>query len=265
VSIRVSLDKGLEAIEQSINLFYSKLPQPTPNAAKANIVKLVAHRGAHDHANGIYENTFEAIEEAVKLGCWGVEFDVRTTKDGIWVVHHDNTLERLWNLPHALNELTYYELKNIAPQIPRLEDVLERYAHQIHCFIELKEPVLSPKALKILLQNYRPKEDYHLISLSAEILAGLDGMDRDMLFLVPIFNVETFCRISVERNYAGVLGHFLMFRDKYIEQLRNASQKVGVGIVDSKMSLYRELNRDVDWIFTNQAAQMSSLLKNLTK
>ena len=39
----------------------------------------------------------------------------------------------------------------------------------------------------------------------------------------------------------------------------------GVGFIDSKNSLYRELNRGVSWLFTNQAVKLSGYLNEAMK
>ncbi|MFP6616763.1 MAG: glycerophosphodiester phosphodiesterase [Candidatus Hydrogenedentota bacterium] len=50
-------------------------PTPPRNGG----IYVIAHRGAHQ---GIPENTLEAYQKAIDLGCDFVEIDVRTTKDG---------------------------------------------------------------------------------------------------------------------------------------------------------------------------------------
>jgi glycerophosphoryl diester phosphodiesterase len=60
-----------------------------------------AHRGSPDPAGGIRENTLEAFIRARLLGADGVELDVRRTRDGTLVVHHDPEIRGLG----ALHEL----------------------------------------------------------------------------------------------------------------------------------------------------------------
>ena len=55
---------------------------------------LVAHRSAHIVAP---ENTVEAMREAKSLGYNAVEVDVRTSKDGVNFLMHDDTLDRTTN------------------------------------------------------------------------------------------------------------------------------------------------------------------------
>ena len=54
---------------------------------------ILAHRGAHEpESAGIRENTVDAFRRAAEVGADGVELDVRTTSDGVLVVHHDPLL-----------------------------------------------------------------------------------------------------------------------------------------------------------------------------
>src|SRR3954454_9323338 len=54
-----------------------------------------AHRGGAALAP---ENTIAAFDNAARLGADGLELDVRLSRDGIVVVHHDRTLERTTGL-----------------------------------------------------------------------------------------------------------------------------------------------------------------------
>jgi len=51
-----------------------------------------AHRGLVQHAP---ENTLEAFQAAVDMGCEGIELDVRVSKDGVAIVVHDTTFTRM--------------------------------------------------------------------------------------------------------------------------------------------------------------------------
>ncbi|OJG97080.1 glycerophosphoryl diester phosphodiesterase [Enterococcus termitis] len=77
---------------------------------KANETKIIAHRGAHIAAP---ENTLEAIEKADVLGYSGVEIDVRTSKDRINFLMHDDTLDRTTNGTGIAETFTIKELKNL--------------------------------------------------------------------------------------------------------------------------------------------------------
>lgn len=80
----------------------------------------IAHRGLHSRDKSIPENSIAAFRRAVEAG-YGVELDVRLTKDGRVVVFHDNDLKRMCGVDSAVDELTFDEL-----QILRLLDTDER-------------------------------------------------------------------------------------------------------------------------------------------
>ena len=251
----------IDFIESRINTLFAVLPQRTPNGQLFKHVKLIAHRGAHDHRLKIWENTHQAFERAESLGCWGIELDVRATADGVLVVHHDPTLKRLWGSSLAVNDLTYADLHTLAPQIPTLDEVVNRYGGKLHLFIELKTPFNHELALCKTLDILSPIQDYHLISLDAGLFERLSYFPRESLLLVPVYsNVGSFCKLSLTKQYGGVLGHYLLMDQRKIKRLRKAQQEIGVGFVDSKLSIYREVNRGIEWIFTNQAAKIIEVL-----
>jgi glycerophosphoryl diester phosphodiesterase len=54
----------------------------------------IAHRGLHDRKRGIVENSAAAVEAAIAEG-YAIEVDLRCAADGLPVVFHDESLERL--------------------------------------------------------------------------------------------------------------------------------------------------------------------------
>src|SRR5690606_17505562 len=55
---------------------------------KWNQNPVIAHRGAFKK-NQYPENSIASLKEAIRLKCYGSEFDVHMTRDGIMVVNHD--------------------------------------------------------------------------------------------------------------------------------------------------------------------------------
>lgn len=81
----------------------------------------VAHRG---DSRGETENTLAAIVRAVELGADAVEVDLRTTADGVVVLHHDAKLKRVWGHRAAVADLTFRQLRDGFPRVPTLEEAL---------------------------------------------------------------------------------------------------------------------------------------------
>ncbi len=121
-----------------------------------------AHRGLHDNSGDAPENSMEAFKRAVKKG-YGIELDVQLSKDGVPVVFHDYTLERMCGKEGKVYEYTYEELKQFSlgvsdEKIPRLEDVLKLINGRVPLIVELKvewmDLTVCPAADK-LLKNYQ--------------------------------------------------------------------------------------------------------------
>ena len=75
----------------------------------------IAHRGLHDAAAGVIENTASAFAAAI-AGGYGIECDLQISADGEAMVHHDDALGRLTEGSGRLADMTAAELKAVALQ-----------------------------------------------------------------------------------------------------------------------------------------------------
>lgn len=256
----------IEILEKSMDYCFSLIHRPRPSGANNQSALLIAHRGAHANKQGIFENTMEAFELAEKAGCWGIEFDIHQTKDMVFVVNHDPTLTRLWNQPASIAELTFDELRQLEPKVPMLSEVVSRFAGKMHLFIELKTPIQNEIILKESLKDLIPCQDFHLLSLDPEIFKTVSSFPKKSQLLVAVHNnMDTFCKMSLKEGFGGVLGSYVLLTKKRIRQLKDAKQHYGVGFIDSRNGLYRELNRGVSWLFTNKAGEVGSYIRDLQK
>lgn len=102
----------------------------------------IAHRGLHDVASGLVENTVPAFDAAMERG-FAIELDVQLTSDGDAVVFHDRTLDRLTGETGPVIERTAQELMQIAvtgsrSTIPTLASVLAHVDGRTPLLVELK-------------------------------------------------------------------------------------------------------------------------------
>ena len=74
--------------------------------------RLTAHRGFSSVAP---ENTAPALAEAGKAGFYAAEFDIIPTADGVWVLIHDDTVDRTMDGEGEVEKLTFgsTELPNL--------------------------------------------------------------------------------------------------------------------------------------------------------
>jgi len=102
----------------------------------------VAHRGLHDAAAGVIENTPTAIAAAVAAG-YAIEVDLQITADGEAMVHHDDRLGRLTDGEGALSSLSSTELRQVrfkatSDRMIALADLIDLVAGRVGVFLELK-------------------------------------------------------------------------------------------------------------------------------
>ncbi len=72
----------------------------------------IAHRGLHDAASGVIENTPSAFRAAIDGG-YGIECDLQISADGEAMVHHDDVLGRLTDGEGRLDAMTAAALKRV--------------------------------------------------------------------------------------------------------------------------------------------------------
>jgi len=100
----------------------------------------VAHRGDPYHHR---ENTLASVRSALLKGADVVEVDIRLTRDGVPVLLHDPTLERLWGRPEAVAALTAAEVeRSTGGGVPTLAAALaELLSHRTgRILLDLSDP-----------------------------------------------------------------------------------------------------------------------------
>ena len=252
-----------------IDFCFRFLPQKKPSLDQLKSAKLVSHRGERDNVT-VFENTLESLGNAAKNGVWGIEFDIRWTKDLVPVVFHDKTAERVFKKKITINEQTFLELRKSLPLIPSLEEVVERLGKKIHFLIEIKQetfPFLEEQKiiLKKILSPLEEQSDYHTITLNPETLPLVDFLKPGTKLLVAELNFNRLLNIVQKENLGGLLGHYLFLGKNILGRLRSKNQILGTGYVRSKNLFFREINRGVDWIFSNHAVEVEKMRQDLVQ
>lgn len=84
----------------------------------------IGHRGTRALVD---ENTLESLKKAVEMGVDAVEFDVQRTKDRVYVLMHDATVDRTTNGKGRVDEMTLEQFKSLRTKSnytpPTLEEV----------------------------------------------------------------------------------------------------------------------------------------------
>jgi len=83
--------------------------------------------------------------------------------------------------------------------------------------------------------------------------------------LIPVaqYNIRELSKKVLEENYAGISGQYLLISKNTIQKHGRRNQNTGTGFAGSRNCFYRELNRGVEWIFTNHAIKLRSFQREL--
>ncbi len=101
-----------------------------------------AHRGLHGRGRAPVENSMSAFKAAAKKG-YGIELDVQCSRDGVAMVFHDLTLDRLADArgrvdQYTARELQKIKLRNSHDTLLPLHDVLEELGPDTPVLVEVK-------------------------------------------------------------------------------------------------------------------------------
>ena len=253
------------AMIQLVDLAHAWIPRATPTRSALAEARIVSHRGERQQAQD--ENTFAAFDPLIGSGVWGLECDVRWTRDRVPMVYHDADFQRLHGDPTPLSALSADEVQQRYPQIPRLPEFVARYGPHFHLMIELKaEPYPAADAqtrelLQILDQG--ATQGFHLICLKPDFLGSLPGLPVARTVNVARFNSRKLSAEALSNGRAGLAGHYQLLTNAQVRAHRAAGQHIGSGYPASSNVLRRELNRGVQWIFSNQALAMQRELDRL--
>jgi glycerophosphoryl diester phosphodiesterase len=129
----------------------------------------LAHRGDWRRAP---ENTLPALLAALDIAaCDGLEFDVRTSSDGVPILQHDPTLKRVHGRPERPRNLTAAELRESGVSL--LGDVLA--AIPIDAFLDIEVKEGPPRSFVDVVDAARGRElaDAVVSSFEPAVLTGV--------------------------------------------------------------------------------------------
>ncbi|MCW0181471.1 MAG: glycerophosphodiester phosphodiesterase family protein [Zavarzinia sp.] len=123
----------------------------------------IAHRGLHDKTADIPENSRAAFMAAAEAG-YAIELDIQVSADGVPMVFHDDTLDRMTGETGRVDafragDLRGMTLNETGETIPTLRDVLKLVAGRVPFLIEVK--AARGKVGPLEAATFAALEDYH--------------------------------------------------------------------------------------------------------
>ncbi|MGO4172710.1 glycerophosphodiester phosphodiesterase family protein [Bosea sp. TAF32] len=191
------------------------------------VARPIAHRGLHDLAAGVIENSPSAAQAAI-AGGFGIECDVQLTADGEAVVFHDFVLDRLTGESGAVVErkaeaLSAITLKGSGDRIPTLSAFLDLIGGRVPVVIEIKsrfdgdlaltrrtvEVVAGYRDHPIVIKSFDPAIVTALREIAPEIPRGIVAMNA--------YDYGDYDKLSPERKHAlANLLHFTESRPHFL-------------------------------------------------
>lgn len=109
---------------------------------------LIAHRG---YSGKYPENTLLAYQAAYAFGARWMECDIQLTKDGVPVLHHDESLERMASVKKDVRQLTNKEFKKLNAYYPEKFDD-EFYGNAFTTLKKLSRWIASDRDIKMFVE-----------------------------------------------------------------------------------------------------------------
>jgi glycerophosphoryl diester phosphodiesterase len=206
-----------------------------PSAVLAKIdsaYKLIAHRG------GVVEETFPdnsapALKAAISRGYWGLEVDIRETKDGVLVTRHDPDLKLYYNDARQLADVTWQQLSALKPTVIghetlEFEEVVKTaHAAGLWLMLDSKDPHSAGFCAKV--EAVLTKHDM----LKRSLIIGTRDSLEHFLGKAPVGLKYRPLRARLEADPGVKDRYFLFDHGTLTEEMVKWAQALGVRVVPS--------------------------------
>jgi len=229
--------------------------------------KVVAHRG-YWRAEGSAQNSIASLQKAAAIGCYGSEFDVWITVDGVPVVFHDATINGIRIEDATFAELMNHRLAN-GEFIPTLQQYLLEATKTDNCqlILEIKPHSTAQRDERIvqrcleLIHMLKLEKRTEYISFSKHVCEYLHAEEPKAK--IAYLNGDLAPKDIKTMGLTGIDYHFNVFK-KHPEWLTEAQQlgvEVNVWTVDGKEALTEfAKTKGIDIITTNDPEILQNIL-----
>ena len=229
--------------------------------------KIVAHRG-YWRTDGSAQNSITSLQKAAAVGCYGSEFDVWLTADGVPVVFHDATIDGI-----RIEDTTFATLMNHRLQngefIPTLQQYLTEGSKIEGCqlILEIKPHRNEVRDKRIadmcveLVRTLGLEKKTEYISFSKVVCQRLHEITPDSK--VAYLNGELSPAQIKEMGLTGIDYNEKVFvkHPEWLQEAKQLGVEVNVWTVDGEEKLRHHANlQGVDLITTNDPEILKGIL-----
>lgn len=226
-------------------------------------VKMVAHRGLSGLER---ENTMVAFIAAGNRSYYGIECDIHKTKDGQFVVIHDDHTGRVSPVHKLIKESTYQELAEIElyefggietrshlriPLLSHYLDVCKKYNKV--CFLEFKFRFADEDILKVLeiIENKQYTDKVVFISFIMENLIVVRKANKNARIQFLTTTLDEKLMLMLRKYRFGVDMTINDLSKELVDELHKYHIEVNVWTIDNPIQALMLVSWGVDYITTN--------------
>ena len=159
-----------------------------------NLAVVAAHRGQPDPSAP--ENAMSSFEASLAAGVPFLEIDVATTRDGLLVLMHDDTLDRTTTGRGPVNRRTWADIRRLRlkrsdgtvlnERVPRFEDVLD-WGREAGAYFELDvKKTTKWSAVVDAVRAARMQAQVLVVTYSLEDAKTVHGLDPGLMISVTL-------------------------------------------------------------------------------
>lgn len=213
------------------------------------------------------ENTLEGLRAGLASGADMIEFDIRTTSDGVPVLMHDSSLLRTNGVRHVVHQCTLEELREATKgsdrPIATLDEVMEEFMGKIMLNIELKQHGGAEALVAVLKKYCHTREDWAKFVISSffakEFLKIRRACPYAELWLLHGRNPFIFVAYTRRLKLSGVGFNRMYLNDFAFEIARKSDLFTYVFTVNRLGAMRNLANRGIDGLVTNYPDQFAQL------
>ncbi len=247
---------------------------------------VISHRGANQVAP---QNTIEAFEKSIEIGCDGFETDIHLTKDGIPVVCHNFTIDETSTGKGAIKDMTLEELRQYdfgsykgeqfkGVKIPTLDEFLEvskKMGDKMKVLdIELKSEKFGEAGTELAektidaVKNHGLFDKLLISSFDPSILVVCKKIDKNCKTGI-LYSPDNLVSIKISARpvaFAKEIGcdalhPFAMYVTRlYVERAHRAGLQVNPWTINKELTAKHLIKLGVDGLITDDPGLMNKLL-----
>lgn len=223
-------------------------------------VTAVGHRGDPYRAR---ENTVDSLRSALEQGADAVEFDVRVTRDGVPVLLHDETLQRLWEVDRPLKSLSVDEVRGLTDGgVPTLVEALAA-TEGSRVMIDLPGAA-DPRAARRIVEVIREygADDRAYYCAGADSMLAVRAADPSAEIALTWTSLAPPRPAVLEAVRPRWLNYRFTLVDRdLVARVHRDGYLLSVWTPDTRRSMRRLLDLGVDSITTNRVGVLCGLRK----